>query len=83
VKANMNSIELHQELCNETHLVDGALVGASSLQPFVQALCPMQEHQLEKKTFTNFKPITHQVKLKIFAINILFKVSSSCTCLLK
>ncbi len=63
--------------------MDGALVGASSMQPYVQALRPMQEHQLEKKTFTSFKPITHQVKLKILAINILFKVSSNCTCLLK
>ncbi len=58
-------------------------MGASSLRPYVQALRPMQERQLEKKTFTNFKPIAHQVKLKILAMNILYKVSSNCSCLSK
>ncbi len=42
MKPNINSIEVHQELCNNTHQVDGALVGASSLSPSVQALHPMQ-----------------------------------------
>ncbi len=49
MKPNINSVEVHQELCNNTNLLDGALVGASSLWPSIQALNPMQRYQLEKK----------------------------------
>jgi hypothetical protein len=33
VKPNINSGEVHSELCNNGHPVDGALVGAGSLWP--------------------------------------------------
>jgi len=33
VKPNINLIEIHPQLSNNGHLVEGALVGASSLWP--------------------------------------------------
>jgi hypothetical protein len=34
VKPNINLVEVHPQLSNNKHLVDGALVGSSSLFPF-------------------------------------------------
>jgi hypothetical protein len=33
VKANINLVEVHPQLINNKHPMDGALVGASSLSP--------------------------------------------------
>jgi hypothetical protein len=33
VKSNINSVEVHPQLSNNSHPVDGALVGAGSLWP--------------------------------------------------
>jgi len=33
MKSNINSVEVHPQLSNNGHLVDGALVGAGSLWP--------------------------------------------------
>ncbi len=33
VKPNINSVEVHPQLINKGHPVDGAMVGASSLWP--------------------------------------------------
>jgi hypothetical protein len=38
VKPNNNSIEVHPQLSNNGHLVDGALVGVGSLWP-IGSLC--------------------------------------------
>jgi hypothetical protein len=37
VKSNINSVEVHPQLSNNRHPVDGALVGAGSLSPWVPA----------------------------------------------
>jgi hypothetical protein len=37
VKSNINSVEVHPQLSNKGHPVDGALVGAGSLSPWVPA----------------------------------------------
>jgi hypothetical protein len=34
MKANINLVEVHPQLSNNKHLVDGALVGASALWPY-------------------------------------------------
>jgi len=34
VKSNINAVEVHPQLSNNGHLVDGALVGAGSLWPY-------------------------------------------------
>jgi len=34
VKPNINSVEVHPQLSNNGHPVDGALVGAGSMWPF-------------------------------------------------
>jgi hypothetical protein len=39
VKPNINSVEVHPQLSNNRHLVDGALVGASSLYAHLLATC--------------------------------------------
>jgi len=38
VKPNVNSVEVHPSLSNNGHPVDGALVGAGSQWPVIQAL---------------------------------------------
>ncbi len=42
VKPNINSVEIHPQLSNKGHLVDGALVGAGSLWP-VGLICPLNQ----------------------------------------
>jgi hypothetical protein len=38
VKPNINSVEIHSQLSNNSHPVDGALVGAGSLWLLVRPL---------------------------------------------
>jgi hypothetical protein len=38
MKPNINSVELHPQLSNDGHPVDGALVGAGSMWPLLQAV---------------------------------------------
>jgi hypothetical protein len=42
VKPNINSVEIHPQLSNKGHPVDGALVGAGSLWP-VGLICPFNQ----------------------------------------
>jgi hypothetical protein len=41
VKPNINSVEIHPQLNNIEHPVDGVLVGAGSLQPYHGRSHPM------------------------------------------
>jgi hypothetical protein len=38
MKPNINSVELHPQLSNDGHPVDGALAGAGSLWPLLHAV---------------------------------------------
>jgi hypothetical protein len=38
MKPNINSVELHPQLSNDGHPVDGALLGAGSLWPSLEAV---------------------------------------------
>ncbi len=55
MKPNINSVEVHPQLSNNRHPVDGVLVGASSLHydPFTQ--CPWPHHT----------PIVHMISMGI------------------
>ncbi len=46
VKPNINSVEIHPQLSNKGHLVDGALVGAGSLWAVGLLICPFNQLSL-------------------------------------
>jgi hypothetical protein len=46
VKPNINSVEVHPQLSNNGHPVDGALVGAGSMWPFTKT---MRDAKVQKK----------------------------------
>jgi hypothetical protein len=37
LKSNINPVEVHPQLSNNNHILDGALMGAGSLQPYRMA----------------------------------------------
>ncbi len=61
VKPNINSVEVHPQLSNYWHPVDGALVGAGSLWPFHGSL--FGHHQLAITFAKKIHPaLTNKIK---------------------
>jgi hypothetical protein len=49
VKSNINSVEVHPQLSNNSHPVDGALVGSGSLWPSTTR-CIVMKEALERES---------------------------------
>jgi hypothetical protein len=49
VKPNINSVEVHPQLSNSKHPVDGVLVGAGSLQPYPIMVEAIQGKQTQRQ----------------------------------
>jgi hypothetical protein len=63
-KLNINSVEVHPQLSNNRHPMDGVLVGAGSLWPYLSP--QKQKQQLETNLEMPFKfRIVFMVKWKI------------------
>ncbi len=56
MKSNINSVEVHLQLSNNKHLVDGALMGVSSLQ---LSNIIMNMHESFVKWFSCFDEVCH------------------------
>ncbi len=62
VKPNINSVEVHSQLNYNRHLIDGVLVGVSSLRPFVCKRFHQTFHV--KKNLNFFHQIFHIIRFE-------------------